>query len=351
MKKVSKEMNSLKVLSRESCRSLVSLREGETKFYETVHFINNKESLEKELAASSAQFVLFGIKEDLGVIGNLGKKGSRNTWEYALKALLNTQNNRFNDGSKVLVLGCLEFNEILNDFDTQKTLTLNTCRKSVELIDKEVVQVVHNIVKAGKIPLIIGGGHNNAYGNIKGTSLALGEKINAINFDAHSDFRALEGRHSGNGFSYSFEEGYLDRYFIFGLHENYNSENVLTKIDSSSRVKYETYEAIEVQCTVTFDSALSNAIDFIGQSKFGIEIDCDTIEGIQSSAMTPSSFSVATTRRYISKLAEEKNACYLHLCEAIVTENGAESNAQIGKLLAYLITDFIKAKKRTCLNK
>jgi formiminoglutamase len=39
--------------------------------------------------------------------------------------------------------------------------------------------------------------------------------VNAINFDAHSDFRILEGRHSGNGFSYAYEEGFLKKYFIF----------------------------------------------------------------------------------------------------------------------------------------
>jgi formiminoglutamase len=35
-------------------------------------------------------------------------------------------------------------------------------------------------------------GHNNSYGNIKGSALAKGKPINAINFDAHSDFRILE---------------------------------------------------------------------------------------------------------------------------------------------------------------
>jgi formiminoglutamase len=50
--------------------------------------------------------------------------------------------------------------------------------------------------------------------------------INAINFDAHSDFRILEGRHSGNGFSYAYEEGFLKN-IVFGLHENYTSKSVL----------------------------------------------------------------------------------------------------------------------------
>ena len=72
----------------------------------------------------------------------------------------------------------------------------------------------NQIVLADKKPIIIGGGHNNAYGNIKGTSLAIGEPINVINFDAHSDFRPEEGRHSGNGFSYAYTEGFLNYYFI-----------------------------------------------------------------------------------------------------------------------------------------
>jgi formiminoglutamase len=48
--------------------------------------------------------------------------------------------------------------------------------------------------------------------------------VNAINFDAHSDFRILEGRHSGNGFSYAYEEGFLKNILFFGLHENYTSK-------------------------------------------------------------------------------------------------------------------------------
>jgi formiminoglutamase len=42
----------------------------------------------------------------------------------------------------------------------------------VKKIDKDVSHIIFNIIKLGKIPIIIGGGHNNAYGNIKGSALA-----------------------------------------------------------------------------------------------------------------------------------------------------------------------------------
>src|SRR5690606_35168641 len=129
-------------------------------------------------------------------------------------------------------------------------------RSFVEIIDKDVTNLVSSIVKAGKTPIIIGGGHNNAYGNIKGCSLAKNEKINVVNFDAHSDFRAEEGRHSGNGFSYAFAEGFLKNYFIFGLHENYTSDTLFKTIKKIKSIKYNTYEAIEVRNELGFKSEM-----------------------------------------------------------------------------------------------
>ena len=41
------------------------------------------------LGYSEVKFVLFGIKEDIGVLANHGQAGAKNTWEIALKSLLN----------------------------------------------------------------------------------------------------------------------------------------------------------------------------------------------------------------------------------------------------------------------
>lgn len=78
----------------------------------------------------------------------------------------------------------------------------------------------------------------------------------------------------------------------------------------------------------------------MSKKRFGIEIDCDAIVNITSSAQTPSGFSVKKTRQFVHYFGRHKNAAYLHICEAIPTKKNA---AQIGKLISYLITDFIKA--------
>lgn len=98
--------------------------------------------------------------------------------------------------------------EEVQNLDFNNTAERKRMSELVSKIDKEVVHIIRTIINCGKIPIIIGGGHNNSYGNIKGTALANGKPINAVNFDAHSDFRILEGRHSGNGFSYAHSEGF-----------------------------------------------------------------------------------------------------------------------------------------------
>lgn len=300
------------------------------------------------LTESDAQFVLFGIPEDIGVRANYGRPGASSAWESAIKSIANIQHNRFCKGNQLLVLGHLNASEEMEasrNLDFTVTEERKQLSKLVEKIDKEVAHIIFNIVKAGKIPIVIGGGHNNAYGNIKGTALAYGKAINAINFDAHSDFRILEGRHSGNGFSYAFDEGFLKKYFVFGLHESYTSKSVLHEIKKlEDRVKINTYDEINIRKEKEFAREMEKAHSFIKNDFYGIEIDLDSIPNIPSSAMTLSGFSVEELRHFIHFFGQHKNAAYLHICEG-APDLGDEKNSHlVGKLIGYLITDFIKAK-------
>ena len=233
----------------------------------------------------------------------------------------------------------------VQNLDFNKTEDRKKMSELVVKIDKEVAHIITQIVKAGKTPIIIGGGHNNAYGNIKGTALAKGKPINAINFDAHSDFRILEGRHSGNGFSYAFEEGFLKKYFIFGLHESYTSKSVLTELKKlQERVQFNTYDEVNIRKEKSFENELLYAKNFINNDFFGIEIDLDAIPNIPSSAMTLSGFSVEELRRFIYFFGKNENATYLHICEGAPSLDNDKNNHLVGKLIGYLVTDFIKAK-------
>jgi formiminoglutamase len=324
-------------------------RSGEVKFGEKMVTLPKGENCIDFLKNSDAKYVLFGIPEDVGVRANYGRPGAASAWESAIKSIANIQHNRFCKGSQIIVLGKLDITQEMEqakDLDFLKTEDRKLLSELVQKIDKEVVHIVSCIIKCGKIPIIIGGGHNNAYGNIKGTALALGKPINAINFDAHSDFRILEGRHSGNGFSYAYEEGFLKKYFIFGLHENYTSKNVLDNLKKiEDRVSFNTYDEINIRQQKNFQQELITAFDFIKNEAYGIEIDLDALPNIASSAMTMSGFSIEELRQFVSFFGKNRNASYIHICEGAPELGEEKNNHLIGKLIGYLVTDFIKSRK------
>ncbi|QYS89241.1 formimidoylglutamase [Flavobacterium davisii] len=322
-------------------------RNGEIKFGEKIQIVPKDEEVFSFFKKSDARYVLLGIPEDIGIRANLGRRGAKTAWESTLQNVANIQHNKFCKGSQIIILGRVDVSQEMSqaeDLDPNNPDDRKQLFKIVENIDKEVSHIIYHIIKAGKVPIVIGGGHNNAYGNIKGTALGLGKSINAVNFDAHSDFRILEGRHSGNGFSYAFEEGFLKNYFIFGLHESYTSKNVLDIIKSKNdRVKYNTYDEIKIRQEKHYQSELKLAYEHIKGDSYGIEIDLDSVPNIPSSAMTLSGFSVEEVRQFCSFFAKHKNASYLHICEG-APSLGEDKNPQlVGKLIGYLITDFIKA--------
>ncbi|HZW63857.1 MAG TPA: formimidoylglutamase [Flavobacteriaceae bacterium] len=337
-------MYKLELLTREKVKLLLHKRVGEVKFGEQVQLLSSVSSIYEQLVNLDVSYVIIGLPEDVGVFANYGKSGACNAWDATLKILLNIQGNVFTQPKKVAVLGHLLFTEQhhLDSLKQKSKSDIQKARILVAEIDRQVSALIADVVRAGKIPIVIGGGHNNAYGMIKGTSLALNHTLNIVNLDAHSDFRVKEGRHSGNGFSYAHSEGFLEKYYIFGLHENYTAEAIFNELNKLKNIAYCTYEAMEVKGITSFKEALDNAVAFVSEKPFGIEIDCDAIENIPSSAQTPSGFSVAQTRRFVYQLAKEKHTSYIHICEAAPTK---KTQSQVGKLITYLITDFIRARE------
>ena len=223
-------------------------------------------------------------------------------------------------------------------------------RYACDVIDVEVETLVKIISYAGKVPVVIGGGHNNAYPLIKGTAKGLQQKdqlpvhhVNCINLDAHTDYRPMEGRHSGNGFRYAESDGFLGKYVIIGAQENYLPQGVLQDMSSNPFVKIITYEDIFLYDKLNFLQAVYQAIAFTENNYTGIELDLDIIENVPSSAMTPSGISSLMARQYLYMCGLESKVAYLHICEGINRNNEPNLN---GKLMSFLVSDFIKVQNQ-----
>lgn len=308
-------------------------RVGETKFGEKLSPVQQIE----DLASHHAKFVVLGVPENIGIRVNHGNSSAHKAWESFLAAFLNIQVNAHNNAHDVLLLGEIITQDYMQQAEKMRMPEdADQMGKLVEQIDDDLSEIIKLIVNADKIPIVIGGGHNNAFGMIKGSHLALEESINVINIDAHTDFRRLESRHSGNGFSYAKSKAYLEKYFVFGLHKNYTSDAIFKEFDESKSLKYELYEDLEHLTTLDKTVRFKSALNFV-QQNFGLELDCDAIQNFPSSAQSPSGFSMPDVRTFI-KIARKSKCQYLHICEAAPHET-----MQVGKAISYFVSDFIRA--------
>ncbi|MEY4521978.1 MAG: hypothetical protein RIT10_1163 [Bacteroidota bacterium] len=299
-----------------------SKRIGETKI---------GEKIELSSSIKEAKYVLIGIEENLGPQANGGFSGAENAFNAFLKRFLNMQSNRFLTGNELALIGSIQ--------QTTDFKNIETAKSAITELDLLVETVLKPYIHQGLIPIVIGGGHNNAYPIIKTISDINNKAINVINLDPHADCRALEGRHSGNSFSYAKENGYLNHYSVLGLHKNYNSTFILDYLEKNNF--YYTFFDDYILNPSQFDMDLTKVFLSISKDyKFGIELDLDAIAFTPSSAFTPSGFNSLEARKYIKTLSKHSNCCYLHLPEAAPTNETEEKIT--GKLTAYLVADFIQ---------
>ncbi len=339
-------MKSLVLYHQKDINHSLRTRQNEIKIGQEILTLTSEKNWEEELLKSECQFVLLGIPEDIGVKANYGRGGAHTAWKPALDSFLNQQSNSFLSGKNICVLGHIYVDDLMEKAEHLTTKTkkdIEVLRGLVSDIDTRVVDVITKIIAAHKIPIVVGGGHNNSYPIIKGSSLALSKKLNVINCDPHTDFRPLEGRHSGNGFSYAYKENYLNKYSVVCMHEQYNTGAVLNDFtNDNSKLYFSTYEDVFVRESKTYTLALHQNIGFVKQDSCGVEIDLDAITNVPSSAKTSSGLSPIQARQYVYQCGKQLNAMYFHIAEGAPILSHIKADNKTGKLIAYLISDFIK---------
>lgn len=346
-------MKHFRFYDKQQVLAYTKIRRFETKLGERIRCISPASNLEEALQQPSIKYVLFGVPEDIGVNANNGMGGADSAWHPFLQSFLNTQSNDFLDGNEVLLLGHFDFNDVASLIDNNADNyeeKLAAYRHAVNMIDDEVEQLMHMITQNRKMPIVIGGGHNNAYPCIKGAAKGWYKagvielaQINVMNLDAHADYRPMEGRHSGNAFRYAEEDGYLEKYCVLGLHENYIQQNVWMDIVNNPFMDCITYEDIFLHEKRTFTQAIAHAVDFTDDTLVGIELDLDCIEHTLSSAATPVGITVNHARQYIHFATAESKPAYLHICEGATQLSDGRTDVSTGKLISYLVSDFLKA--------
>ena len=357
----------LKVFDSSDLDGLVKLRPGETKLGQALVLLPNEKfaqgvgSLRQMLnqqVVNGVRYAILGIPEDIGSRANLSRAGSQEGWAAFLSAFLNIQSNEFIASNKILLLGEIDLVDLQKqaaNLDSTKTHDVAKLRDLCGIIDRRVALIAHQVIASGLELIVVGGGHNNSYPIQQGLAAAqheLGKNIGVacINCDAHSDFRALEGRHSGNGFSYAYNDGLLKAYYVLGLHEGYTSQELLVSFRAAG-FQYTTYEDIKIRQKLSWLDSIQKGIDYLSAQRqgfpLGIELDLDAIAYLPVSAETPNGISSEEAAQFVYRVsAEFREIAYLHIPEGAprLHANYQSGCRYVGRVISNAVVAYLKAR-------
>ena len=348
-------LNHFKTLSKQEILSHTKIRKFETKIGECLPTITPGVDLNEAISHLNCKYVLIGVPEDIGVLANSGIAGTSTAWTTFLKAFVNLQSNDFFEGTEVAIAGYFDFGDmqfLIEKNAQNEEERLEAYRHAVTRIDDEVESIIKIIIAQNKIPIIVGGGQNNAYALLKGASKALHQlqkipipQINCMNLDAQADYRPAEGRHNGNAFRYAEDDGFLLKYCILGAQENLLPQNVWVDIVNNPFIDCITYEDIYVYNNRTFKQAVTHAIAFTEDNFTGIELDLTCADNNILSPTSGIGINLKDVRAYITGAASHTNVAYLHICEGAAQLADGSTFTSVGNLISTLVTDFIKSHK------
>jgi formiminoglutamase len=341
-------MNRLIHFSKLYLHKLIKPDSGESVIGETVQYLSGSCNIYDDLLDMDVDYVIFGIHENIGAFANRYLTDGKSLFKSIIKMLMNLHSDHESDLKKFAVLGFLDFSkeiEIISQLDHRKFSDIKKARKLVSDIDGYVTKYIHDIVKSGKIPIVIGGGQNNAYGCIKGCSLAINQPINAINLDYYTDFGLEEGRHNANGFAYAFAEGFLHKYFIQGLKEINLSDYMFKRIVRlKKRVQYNSLESIKIRQEIGWKKSLKRASNFIGQSSFGIEIDWRVVKRYNSDDSIIG-FDYRDVERFVDHFTTNKIPKFIHFAELNGYGLNKAERKNISRHVAQLIFNILSKRR------
>lgn len=200
---------------------------GKEYWYQCIEMLDIRQPFQK---TDLPDIALLGYACEEGVRRNQGRPGTAKGPEAARKQMGKLANHlggkRIADAGNVICpSGDLE--------STQKTLSFS----------------ISELIKAGIFPIVIGGGHDIAYGHFNGIRSATKGRIGIINFDAHFDLREpLDGPTSGTPFNQILKENEGVGYLAVGIQRSANPPSLFNTAESY-RVDY----VLNLHCCINTD--------------------------------------------------------------------------------------------------
>lgn len=279
-------------------------------------------------AKNRLNIALIGFRCDEGIKRNLGRPGASMGPEYIRKEFANMPV-RFKD--KAII------------FDTGDIL----CKDgNLEEAQEELKRAVKIVLNKKMVPIVLGGGHELAYGHFRGIAEHLLQQgdfsLGIINFDAHFDLRPFKGKgNSGTMFSqiadYCSKKGLKFSYMCLGI-QTYANTISLFKRAKKLGVKYILgKEFIEVN----FDNISEQIKTFIENHKYIYLTICTDVfnaafaPGV--SATQPFGMDPETVLKYIKEVLHTRKVIAIDIAEVSPRFDQDNRTAKLVAVILYAI--------------
>ena len=207
------------------------------RWHQVVEKITPKQLMEKDYEKGGLNFCFIGFCCDAGIELNLGRVGASKGPRAIREQMCNLPVN-FAEDTKIYDIGNI-------------VCTSNSDLQEAQMALASLITLVKN---AGFFPVVLGGGHEVAYGNyhgVRNSILSSGRvpNIGIINFDAHFDMRPYDsGINSGTMFKQIADECSSSdetfHYMVLGIQKYGNTRSLFTQADKLG-VKYVNGELIK----------------------------------------------------------------------------------------------------------
>lgn len=304
---------------------LWSGRTSDAKLYlhEKVHF----RSFNDLPMQTTPAFALLGYCCDEGVRRNLGRPGSVEGPD-AIRTALAKLPNHLPEETGLIDMGnvhCLEGN--------------------MEAVQNQLAHAIAELLQANLFPLVLGGGHDMAYGHFNGIKKHLNSQhktLGIINFDAHFDLRSNAGRNTSGTPFYQIaqdckREGTAFNYLCLGVRKDANTK-MLFQMAAELGVHYIDNEQFTLQRMESLKEEVSGFIAKVDCIYATIDLD-----GFSSayapgvSAASPMGFSPQLVLEILKILIDSKKLLSLDLAEMNPTYDRDDQTAKLAASLLHFV--------------
>ncbi|GAA4828183.1 formimidoylglutamase [Algivirga pacifica] len=260
--------------------------------------------------------VLIGFMCDEGVRRNKGRTGAKNGSYDLRKASMNLPVH-FDDQLKLIDGGNIECND-----------------KDMEGAQETLGKVVAKVLKAGYKPIVLGGGHEVAYGHYLGIKEFMKEKhpdkkLGIVNFDAHFDMRELEEGVGSSGTPFlqiardMEQEGNEFHYLVLGLQKNSNTKRLYQTAEKYG-VSYVTGDKFNEGYRTKVFQEVS---DFVDKVDFIYNTNClDVFSSAYAPGVSATAFTGIVPDAFFTKTFKK-----LYKSQKVITSDIAELNPEYDK--------------------